>query len=342
MKKSSARAPGKIILTGEHAVVYGMPAIAVAVNRYITTTVSSHGLRSVLFSLADLRYSETSTIDKLRKLKKRLKSSYDKFLKGDFHLSSVLEKPVELAQFAFINALDHVETSLDGLNLETHSDLPTGCGMGSSAALAVSITGAVLNYYDIQLSDNDFFELVKVAESMQHGYTKGLDVMTSYRGGGIYFHEGEYQSIALPNLSMCLLNTGLPVDHTGDVVTTVRERHGQSSIWKNFEVVTQKIHHALTGASFDVKTFYGLMADNHALLEEIGVVPDRVKSIVRDLKVEGITAKLCGAGSAGGDNGGLLLLLADDLTAVEVLAKRYGMNVIHSSIDYEGLLNVSS
>ncbi|PIQ42746.1 MAG: mevalonate kinase [Gammaproteobacteria bacterium CG11_big_fil_rev_8_21_14_0_20_46_22] len=337
MRKSSARAPGKLIISGEHAVVYDAPAISVAVNRYVTSTVSSRRLRSVLFHLADLRHTETSTYDTLRKLKHRLKSSYQKFLDGDFHVRDVLEKPFELAQFAFVNALDHVEESLSGLNLETHSDVPTGCGLGSSAALAVSITGAVLHYHGITLGDEEFFELVKVAENMQHGYTKGLDVMTSFRGGAIHFKQGQYTSIDVPDCPITLINTGQPESTTGEAVFSVRKRFGDSGIWSEFSEVTEKFYSALCLEDHQ-KTLFELIAKNQTLLETIGVVPDKVRTCVADLQERGVAAKLCGAGSVSGDAGGIVLALSDDLEQIEECVKPYGYSVLRCAIDRQGLV----
>lgn len=337
MKKSSARAPGKLIISGEHAVVYDAPAISIAVNRYVTSTVSSRRLRSVLFHLADLRHTETSTYDKLRKLKRRLKSSYQKFLDGDFHVRDVLEKPFELAQFAFVNALDHVEESLSGLNLETHSDVPTGCGLGSSAALAVSITGAVLHYHGITLGDEEFFELVKVAENMQHGYTKGLDVMTSFRGGAIYYQQGQYTSMDFPDYPITLINTGQPDSTTGEAVASVRKQFGESAIWSEFAEVTKNFYATLNVPDSETKVF-DLVAENQKLLETIGVVPDKVKACVADLQQCGIAAKLCGAGSVSGDAGGIVLALGDNLEQIETCVKPYGYSVLRCTIDRQGVV----
>src|SRR5262245_35773303 len=93
-------APGKLILSGEHAVVYGHPALAMALNRYVITTITEEKGPNFLFHLADLAHHSHLSIRALRLSKKRIKQKYHHFINGKYSIREVLKKPFELAQMA--------------------------------------------------------------------------------------------------------------------------------------------------------------------------------------------------------------------------------------------------
>ncbi len=95
------RAPGKLILTGEHAVVYGNPAIATAINKYVTTTIKP--ALEFEFTCNQLNYSHQLTISELRHLKHRIQQQYNEFLHGKCELAAVILRPMELLQYSCIN-----------------------------------------------------------------------------------------------------------------------------------------------------------------------------------------------------------------------------------------------
>ena len=93
-------APGKIILSGEHAVIYGKPALAMAVDRYVTATITREKHPQVSFDLSDLAHKSRLSFNALHNLKDRVKRKYYRFIRGEYSIREVLQKPFELAQYA--------------------------------------------------------------------------------------------------------------------------------------------------------------------------------------------------------------------------------------------------
>ena len=134
-----AIAPGKLILSGEHAVVYGKPALVTAINRNAQAIITPEAPDVIAFDLPDIKQNESFTLRAVRELTNRVAKNYRLFLNGDLGIRDVLHKPIDLFQFAFITVLDGLHLKLaEGLKIQMHSNIPIGCGMGSSAATILS------------------------------------------------------------------------------------------------------------------------------------------------------------------------------------------------------------
>ena len=123
-KHFTALAPAKIILTGEHSVVYGQPALVTAVNRFAFAEISPTASGDISLSLADLKQKASSTIRALRIMKERLLDSYRLCLKGQLSIREVLQKPSELFQFALISLIDTFQMEIQkGFQINLHSNI---------------------------------------------------------------------------------------------------------------------------------------------------------------------------------------------------------------------------
>jgi mevalonate kinase len=331
-----AIAPGKLILSGEHAVVYGRPALAMAVNRNAQTLVLPEGGEGMVsFGLPDLGAMEGSfTVRALRDFHERVGRAYREFREGRLPIREVVKKPVELFQYAFVTLLDGLHLKVkEGIRVETHSNIPIGCGMGSSAATIMSLLRGVGHYYRVEFRPEWYYKYSLEAENMQHGKASGLDTFVSMHGGCVRFQCGECEELPLPRQPMWLVNTGKPETTTGEAVSAVARNFGEgAAVWGDFEGVTGRMQEAL--AKNDGRAFRRAVSDNERLLEGIGVVPGRVAEFAREVEAEGGAAKVCGAGAVGGEAGGVVLVTGEKSPA-ELCAK-YGYELMTVRADPMG------
>lgn len=319
-----AIAPGKLILSGEHSVVYNKPAVAMAIDRSVTATIEDTDDGQVSFELPDVEHRDSFTMLALQDFKRRAANNYHLFLEGELGIRDVLLKPVDLFKFGFITVLDGLHRSLDsGIVIKLKSNLPVGSGLGSSAAAVLSEIRAVGHYLRVDLKPEWAYEFSLEAEKLQHGHPSGVDSYISLNGGCATFENGEAKSVPLPRMQMFLIETGSPDATTGECVVQVKQQFENDMIWNDFEAVTREVETA--ARENNDALMRSLLRENHRLLCRIGVVPRKVQQFVDDVEAAGGAAKICGAGSTRGDNGGVVLVLADFMPAT--LAEKYGYTV---------------
>ena len=319
-----AVAPGKLILSGEHAVVYGKPSVAMAIDRGVTATIESCDSGEVSFDLPDVNSRDSFSLMALQDFKRRAKANYLLFQEGKLGIRDVLLKPVDLFKFGFITVLDGLHCSLDsGVMIRLKSNMPVGSGMGSSAAAVLSEIRALGHYLRVDFKPEWVYEFSMKAEQMQHGHPSGVDSHISLYGGCALFEDGKASSIPLPRMQMFLVETGCPASTTGECVVQVKEQFEGNAIWDEFEAVTRQVEAAVR--KNDEASLRPLFRENHRLLCRIGVVPKTIQSFVSDVEMAGGAAKVCGAGATIGERGGAVLVLADFIPTA--LADKYGYTV---------------
>lgn len=304
-------APGKLILSGEHAVVYGQPALAMAVNRYASAIITKEVSPRIAFDFLDLAYSRRLSFSTLRRMKDKVKKKYNQFKQGDFSIREVLQKPFELAQFAFGLFFEKLNITLPhGVKIQVQSDIPIGCGMGSSAATIVSVIYAVAHHLNLDLSTETLFHLALAAENVQHGNSSGLDLRVSLNGGCLFVDGGTVSPRVLPSFPLYLINTGIPQTSTGQCVEKVATYFQAGSLADDFGAVTRALDAAIQAQN--LLQIRQAIQQNHQLLTQIGVVPEKVQRFIAEVEKNSGAAKICGAGAIAGDNAGIVLVSTED------------------------------
>lgn len=294
----AATAPGKIILTGEHAAVYGVPATAMAVKRHIQARLledDSGILRwKDPFSGQQISYTQVQLQQRFKLLALR----YDSWQQGHLPINAILPKPTDLLVYSVAQALQGAD--LPGGDLTWHSNLPIGAGMGSSAAFIATL---IRLFSPNVLSAEALMQQVHFCERLQHGKGSYIDAAAVSFGGCMQV-QGE---IVIPLSSQSLgpnwfwIYTGSPLSSTGECVDRVRQQFSHSEIWQAFAAIASQWH-TVTMAERSA-----LMRENHRLLCRLGVVPRRVQGLIQQIEMLGGAAKISGAGSIRGEAGGLVL-----------------------------------
>ena len=195
--------------------------------------------------------------------------------------------------------------------------------MGSSAASVLSELRALGHYLRVDFKPEWYYEFSLETEKLQHGHPSGVDSYISLYGGCATFQNGTARSVPLPRMKMYLVETGVPEATTGECVVQVKEQFQNDLIWNDFETVTNEVEKAVRENNSALMR--SLLRENHRLLCRIGVVPTKVQQFVADVEMAGGAAKICGAGSIRGQNGGVVLVLADFMPVA--LAEKYGYKV---------------
>lgn len=330
----TARAPGKIILSGEHAVVYGKPALAVAINRFVETTISERPDNKIQFEYADAKLNHTLTLKELQSLKTKIDTYYQDFITGKCPIKDVIHNPLELVQYAFIYLVENLSLTIkNGLKIQLRLTLPVGCGMGASAAMILSLMHALVNYFDYTLTIDKYLYLGREIENLQHGKSSGLDLFLSLYGGCHLFIDGNISNRNMPNIPWSLVNTGKPQTSTGECVAAVAKHFQHSDIADDFTEVTLVMDQALQ--QNNLMAVQQCMRENHRLLQYIGVVPDKVAKFISEIEERGNAAKISGAGAISGSNAGIVLVVGEK--PILDIAKHYGYEILQAQGETHGL-----
>jgi len=331
-----ARAPGKLILSGEHSVVYGRPALAVAIESYMemwfTPLHKTDGLRTVFESLSP---SSFYPFDILKNFKEGLDRRFDDFMSGALPVQNILSRPDDLPIYALTSLLPNLPvpgSSVSGLplpipgQLASRSEMPLGAGLGSSAAVVAATSVLFEHLLRRPQSPRDRFERVRFCERLQHGRGSAIDASAVVFGGlnrvqGDQVHQLDLApDHALFSESWYWAHTGTPLSKTGECVAAVRAAHGEdTALWDAFDACTQGFEEALAAGRDPAP----LIAENHELLGRIGVVPDTTNRFIEAVAQSGGAAKVSGAGAVRGENGGAVLIYHPEQDALAAVMAGY-------------------
>lgn len=309
MPAISSSAPGKVILCGEHAVVYGQPAIALPVMDVKT--------RCVVLAKPGKAQNEVIINDIAIGLKCSLNT---------LNPNNPLRKTLALTLSAL--SLDH----LPSCEIQIRSSIPIGGGLGSSASVSVAVARAISAFLGHPLENESVNDIAFEIEKMHHNSPSGIDNSVITYAKPLYFVKGkplEWLEIKFP-LTFLIANTGIK-GSTRNAVIKVREnwlaaKEKYDSIFQEIGEITRSMRLALrTGSETQVGA---LMSRNHSLLLQLDVSLPQL-----DRLVEGaVAAGAYGAKLSGGGLGGNVL----------VLSSKDNVEVVTKALTSSGSVNVIS
>ncbi|MEM5812453.1 MAG: mevalonate kinase [Candidatus Aenigmatarchaeota archaeon] len=336
-------APGKVHLVGEHAVVYGEPAIMAAV-----------GLRTYV----DAERERGSVI--VEDFQRKFKAKWD--LKGVLDFSEEArkiwesgagKKPADFSGlFSFVKGDDFkkavIGTTLsklgimEGVKVRITSEIPTGSGLGSSSALSVAIVKAVSEAYGKKLPLEKINEIAFGCEQLAHGMPSGGDNSTCCFGGLIWFQKdiktGKFiikslrKEVPYEMKEFVLVYTGKPEKTTGELVQQVRmhEPEFRDPRIKRIGEITREMLGALKER--DSEGIKSLINEDWTLLRDFGLSTPTADKLIEKIKSMGGAAKLCGA-----CGGGMMLAYHEDLDRLKKAIKSEGFDPMEVKLGVEGV-----
>ncbi len=306
-------APGKIHLLGEHAVVYGKPALLATVNLRVTVSVIARS-KATRQSTSEDRHANARD-DEIHNLAKIIESIVKKYLKIK---------------------------QIPPYSLEISSQIPIGAGLGSSAAISAAYIAALLTFLKVKWDLNLINELTYEAEKVFHGNPSGGDNSTVVFGGLIWFRkESPNLRIIQPipftipkklSKNFVLINTGKPKETTKQMVEMVSTK--PKKIFDHQEQLVKEL--LLTIQNGDENQLISIIRAGEKNLEVIGVVSPSVKSIIRKIEKAGGAAKICGAGGKTKATG-ILLAYHPKKAVIEKIAKAENLPYFSTSLGVEGV-----
>ena len=278
---------GKIILLGEHSVVYGRHAIAVPAPLNIRTKVQDTEDEILLMIPSwGVEY--------------RLDKNPEK--------RQSFEKPAGLI-------LDQMGLSKQGMKIEVFSDIPRGMGLGGSAAIAVSIIKALNNHFKLALNQDEINQMALESEKIAHGNPSGIDNTMATYGHPLIFRNGDNPLIEPLNINetfSILIGFSSTEGLTAKTVGIVRD------LWKKNPGVYEKIFDEIDSLALqsiqaiqnnDFELLGQLMNINHGLLNTLQVSTPELERLIMIARESGAL----GAKLTGGGGGGAVIALCKDI-----------------------------
>ncbi|GAB4574055.1 MAG: mevalonate kinase [Anaerolineae bacterium] len=308
---ASASAPGKIILFGEHAVVYGQPAIAVPLTAVSARAVVQPGQipGRVLIVAANLGRT------------------------------LVVRPEPQDGEHALVIAvrllLEELGLPVPGLQVTVHSTIPVASGLGSGAAVTTALLRAVAEAVGAPLDAERLNGLVYEVEKLYHGTPSGIDNTVIVYERPVFFVRGEpiETFTASGQIDVLVADTGISSPTriaVGDVRELVKSQPVvYSPVLEHIGAITREAREAI--ARGDVAALGALAVENHRLLQQLTVSCEALDRLVHAAIQVGAT----GAKLSGGGRGGNMIAFVrrGDLARVRDALRQAGaVRVLHTTI----------
>ena len=309
--KSIASAPGKVILFGEHFVVYGVKAILCSINKRVTVTAEKTSERKI---------SINSKIGKLDLDPNKLISEINSPLKPFYYLAN--------------KAIENKDT---GIHIQIDSEIPLGAGLGSSSACCVAGAAAIFKLFG-DISKEKILKLAIEAERTIFENTSGADCTVCTYGGIMEYDKNNgFKKIEHePNFQLVIINSN--IEHsTQSMVSKVKEfeKRNKEEFSRLSNLESKVIEDVLKLIKENKMQEIGQkMNQNQEYLENIGISNNELTSMIKIGQELSFGAKITGSGG-----GGCIFALTTESNLQTILKKFKDNNYecFSAKIDFKGL-----
>ena len=289
-----ASAPGKIILFGEHAVVYGRPALAVPVTQvHADVDISDSSRPGIWIQAPNIHlHAELNT------------------LPSDHPIAAVIHNLFFLSRVS----------PFPSININISSTIPVASGLGSGASVTVALTRALASHVKYSMTDEQVNAFAYEIEKLYHGTPSGIDNTVVTYSRPVYFIKGQ----AIETFKVHQPFT-LVIGDTGISAPTIESVADVRKLWEADKAKWEKVFDDVGEISFSarrvieegwVKMLGALMDENHAILQEMTVSSPELDKLVAAAR----SAGAWGAKLSGGGRGGNMIALVQPEQA-ETVAK---------------------
>ena len=309
--KSIASAPGKVILFGEHFVVYGVKAILCSINKRVTVTAEKTSERKI---------SINSKIGKLE-------------LEPDKPISEI-NSPLKPFYYLANKAVENKDT---GIHIQIDSEIPLGAGLGSSSACCVAGAAAIFKLFG-NISKEEILELAIEAERTIFENTSGADCTVCTYGGIMEYDKNKgFKKIEHePNFQLVIINSNM--EHsTQSMVSKVKEfeNKNKEEFSKLSNLESKLVEDVLKLVKENkIQEIGQKMNQNQKYLENIGISNKELTKMIRIGQESSFGAKITGSGG-----GGCIFALTNESNLQNILKKFKDNNYecFSTKIDFKGL-----
>lgn len=310
---SKASAPGKVILFGEHFVVYGIKAILCAIDKRVTVTAEKIPENKIIIksNIGELEVSLNKSMNEI---------------------SSPLKPFVYLA-----NKMIKKYNQSEGIKIYVKSEIASGVGLGSSSACCVAGAAAISKLFE-KTSKEKILELAIEAERTIFQNTSGADCTVCTFGGLMEYdkEKGFSQIKSEPNFHLVIANSN--IEHSTEVVVSNVKQFKEKNEEK-FSIMCQKELELVNRVKIMLKNndLQGLgkcMKDNQEFLEIIGISNEKLRKMIEKAENSSFGAKITGAGG-----GGCIIALSDESNLEKIISelKMNDYECFSVKIDFKGL-----
>ena len=311
--KSKASAPGKVILFGEHFVVYGTSAILCTIDKRATV-------------IAELiKKNEISITSNIGTLK----------LKPDTPITEILSP---LKPFYFLaNKFLQTQGQKNGIKIKIESDIPTGAGLGSSSACCVAGAAAISKLF-MTKSRKEILDLAIEAEKTIFQNTSGADCTVCTYGGIIEYNKDKKFNKIDSDFDFDLVIANSKIKHsTESVVSEVRKfkEKNEREFSRLCEEESRLIEDVLILLkNKNLKELGEKINQNQEYLEIIGISNNKLRDMIKIGKQSSFGVKITGAGK-----GGCIFALTDKSNQESTMNryKEKNYECFSSKVDFDGV-----
>ena len=298
-RKVKTSAPGKLMLFGEHSVVFGHPCIVTAVDRRLSITIEENGEDVFVLDAPDLG---------LRAYSKKITD----LAKDDLPKEVAF---IETCYKLFLANYPQKKT----IHVYSKNEFKSSYGLGSSSASTVAFAKALSEFYQVPLTNDQLFDLCYKTVLRVQGVASGFDIAAAIWGGTLYYvtPSGKYlqnkivEPLNVNNLPIIVGYTGIKADTATLVRMVQKQQQDQKKVINRvFTDITLLVEQAKQTLKQQDWPHLGLLMDqNQHLLRQLQVSSIELENLIAAAKSVGSWgAKLSGAG--GGDC--MLAMPSDD------------------------------